>query len=150
MSPIIWDASLETGDEVIDRQHRAIHALFNQLEAAADNEAEIMRALDFLTEHVAVHFAMEEDLMRSEEFPPRLTEAHVFEHERLTEGVRDQVLAFRTGQLDSMRPIVDFMREWLVTHVRQCDRQFIEHISARGVAAQLPDAWFEAERRARV
>lgn len=148
MSPITWDRSLETGDPVVDHQHRAIHDLFNNLEAVANNDAEIMRALDFLTEHVMVHFATEEDLMLREEFPKTLTEAHILEHRRLNDAVRDQVLAYRSGQLDSVEPIIAFLREWLVTHVRDCDRQLVDHISSRGVVVQFPDAWVLAQMRA--
>jgi hemerythrin len=148
VSPIRWDESLETGDPVVDCQHRAIHDLFNNLEAVADNDVEIMQALDFLTEHVMVHFATEEDLMLREAFPTSLTEAHMLEHQRLNDAVRDQVLAYRSGELDSIQPIIAFLREWLVTHVRECDRQLVDHITSRGVVVQFPEAWFLAESRA--
>jgi hemerythrin-like metal-binding protein len=138
---------LETGDAAVDRQHRAIHRLFNELQSSADNDAAIMRTLDFLTEHVLVHFATEEALMSSTEFPPRLAESHIAEHRLLVDGVRDHVLAFRTGELRSIDPIVAFLHEWLIAHVHQCDRQLIDHVRAWGVVAQIPDAWLALEQR---
>jgi hemerythrin len=150
MSPIPWDATLETGDAVVDHQHRAIHNLFNRLESADDNEIEVMRALDFLTEHVLVHFATEEDLMAREEFPQALAEVHVAEHRRLSEGVRDYVIAFRTGELSGVSPIVEYLRGWLVSHVHACDRKLVNHIHARGSVAKLTDEWTAAEGRASV
>jgi hemerythrin len=148
LSQITWDTGLETGDSAVDRQHRAIHRLFNELQGSADNDASIMRTLDFLTEHVLVHFATEEALMAETEFPPRLAESHIAEHRLLVEGVRDQVLAFRTGELRSIEPIVAFLHEWLIAHVHQCDRQLVEHVRGRGVAAQVPAAWIALEQRA--
>ena len=64
-----WDETLETGDPLVDQQHRRIYQIFYELEAADDTPGEIMHALDQLTVHVAVHFATEEDLMRREQFP---------------------------------------------------------------------------------
>jgi hemerythrin-like metal-binding protein len=148
VTPINWDASLETGDAAVDHQHRTIHNLFNQLERSAGHTDEVMRILDFLTEHVLVHFATEEELMLREEFPPALATAHIAEHRTLTQGVRDQVLAFRCGRLTSTKPLIGFLREWLVTHVHACDRQLVEHVQARGVTVQLPPAWIIAEERA--
>jgi hemerythrin len=148
VTPINWNASLETGDAAVDHQHRAIHNLFNQLESSAGHTDEVMRILDFLTEHVIVHFATEEELMLRVEFPSALAAAHIAEHRSLTDSVRDQVLAFRCGQLTSTRPLISFLREWLTTHVHECDRQLVDHVRQRGVAASLPAAWIVAEERA--
>ena len=148
MSRIEWDASLETGDAAVDHQHRAIHNLFNQLESSAGNAAECMRALDFLTEHVVVHFATEEELMLRSAYPAALAEAHIAEHHKLTDNVRDQVIAFRSGRLTSTKPLIDFLREWLTTHVHECDRQLVVYLRSQGVAGRLPAEWIAAEDRA--
>jgi hemerythrin len=138
---IEWDGSLETGDEVVDLQHRTIHNLFNDLSAAPDNAAEILGALDFLTQHVLVHFATEEDLMHREGFPQPLADIHIAEHRTLTDEVRWQVLEFREGNLLSTEPLIAFLREWLVSHVYKCDRVLIEHVQARGAFAEMPEDW---------
>ena len=148
MARIEWDASLETGDAAVDHQHRAIHNLFNQLETSACNEAECMRVLDFLTEHVVVHFATEEELMLRSAYPAALAQAHIAEHHAFTDNVRDQVLAFRCGRLTSTKPLIDFLREWLTTHVHECDRQLVEYLHARGMTGRLPPDWIAAEDRA--
>ena len=148
MSRIEWDARLETGDPVVDHQHRAIHNFFNQLESSSGDPAECMRVLDFLTEHVVVHFATEEELMLRSAFPPELAKSHIAEHHRFTDSVRDQVLAFRSGRLTSTKPLIDFLREWLTTHVHDCDRQLVEHIRSCGVVGHLPQEWIAAEERA--
>ena len=148
MARIEWDASLETGDAAVDHQHRAIHNLFNQLESSAGNGTECMRVLDFLTEHVVVHFVTEEELMLRSAYPAALAEAHIAEHHGFTDSVRDQVLAFRCGRLTSTKPLIDFLREWLTTHVHKCDRQLVDHLRSRGVAGRLPVEWIAAEDRA--
>ena len=44
--------------------------------------------------------------------------------------------------------ILDFLREWLTTHVHKCDRQLVDHLRSRGVAGRLPVEWIAAEDRA--
>ncbi|HEY5541433.1 MAG TPA: hemerythrin domain-containing protein [Coriobacteriia bacterium] len=138
---IEWDNTLETGDLLVDLQHERIHRTFHELLDAEDTPGEIMRVLDRLTVHVAAHFATEEDLMEREAFPPHLAELHRVEHARLTESTREIVLSFHRGELTSTAPIVDFLRDWLSTHVHQCDRILIEHVQSRGGAAELPEPW---------
>lgn len=136
-----WDDTLETGDPLVDQQHQRIHQIFQELERAEDTPAEVMRVLDNLATHVGAHFATEEDLMVREEFPAALAESHRAEHNRLTESTRTIIISFRRGELTSILPIVDFLRDWLATHVHDCDRVLIEHVRARGGAAVLPEPW---------
>lgn len=123
-----WDASLETGNAAVDEQHRELVGLFNELEDTErdDGPAEVRRALDDLTEYVAVHFEMEEQLMRSLAYPPEAFGEHVREHRDLTARTRELVLAHRTGELDSVAPITELLRDWLCDHIEKLDRRLAE------------------------
>ena len=110
MGSIAWDPALETGDPLIDEQHHNIHAMLADLEAAGDDVGAIMDVLDRLMGHVDTHFATEEDLMRREDFPREQAEEHIAEHRKLTDGARDIVLGFRSGEITSGAPIVEFLR----------------------------------------
>jgi len=140
LPPIEWDLGLETGDVLVDQQHRGIHSLFNALEAAEDSMQEIMRVLDTLLDHVVTHFTTEEDLMEREHYPDALVDEHVAQHRELTGSVRQKVLEFRTGQLTTTDELVEFMREWVTVHVRQHDRALIDYMRARGRSASLTTA----------
>jgi hemerythrin len=59
----------------------------------------------------------------------------------LTADARDVVLRFRRGELSCTEPVVEFLRDWLHTHVHETDRKFIEHVRALGVVAVLPEPW---------
>lgn len=141
MASIEWDPGLETGDALVDAQHKRIHQLFGDLETSADSSAEVMRVLDYLTEHVMMHFATEEDLMEREAYPADARDAHIAEHQELTDGVRDKVLEFRIGELTSTGPLVEFLRDWLSSHVHERDRELVEFVRARGGKARLPEPW---------
>lgn len=138
MSPFEWDVTLETGDTLVDRQHKAIHQLFNELEQSADDPSEVMRVLDYLTEHVLLHFMTEEDLMDRMGYPSTLTNAHIAEHKALTEATRAKVVEFRAGELRSTQPLLEFLRSWLSTHVYEWDRDLIDFVQRLGGAAQIP------------
>jgi len=65
-----WTPALATGNAVIDAEHRELIALIDELELAdvGPSETRIADALDQLTDYAAVHFQMEEKLMRREEY----------------------------------------------------------------------------------
>lgn len=141
MPAIDWDGNLETGDALVDAHHRTIHELFNDLENGSPAESEIMRALTFLTEYVLMHFATEEDLMTRVAYPLERIQEHQTEHEKLTDGVRNMVLSFRTGALDGIEEIIEFLRPWLKHHIHEQDRKLVEHCKLRGEVARVPEPW---------
>ncbi len=40
-----------------------------------------------------------------------------------------------------MRPVVEFLRDWLSNHVHEQDRKFIEFVRMQGATATLPEPW---------
>jgi len=141
MSPIEWDPALGTGDPLVDEQHRNIHKIFNELESAPGRPEDIMRVLELLLDHVVVHFDTEETLMRRVDYPAESMSEHIELHRELTEVARQKVLEFRAGELGGVKPLLDFLREWLVGHVHQHDRELIEFVRVRGAVATLPEPW---------
>lgn len=129
-----WDVTLETGNEAVDGQHRALLAMFNELEATELEHGpdEVRSVLEGLTEYVSIHFAMEEDLMRTRAYPSDALDAHVAEHRDLTRRTRDMVLDYRTGDLGSIEELTEFLRGWLVHHVNVMDRLLVAHVNATG------------------
>lgn len=141
MGSLSWDASLETGDPLVDQQHRAIHHLVDQVEAATDGPEQLMAALDQLMEYVDCHFTTEEALMAATGYAGEEADEHVAEHRELTSRARDLVLAFSRGGLTTMEPMVELLRPWLANHVHGRDREFVAYVRARGATAVLPEPW---------
>lgn len=128
-----WDTSLETGEIEIDEQHRGLFALFDEVERAEKESGpeDVRRVLDHLTEYVAVHFALEENLMESEGLPADALAYHVGEHRALTDRTREMVMEYRTGQLSTTAPLVEFLCDWLQHHVSEVDRVLVRHVQSR-------------------
>lgn len=141
MADYHWSNALETGDALVDQQHRDIYTLVAHVARAEDRPAEVMLALDRLMEHVDCHFATEEALMRSLGYEAERVGAHMAEHRSLTQSARETVLEFRSGALRSTAALTNFLREWIAEHVREHDRHFIQFVRAQLAQAELPEPW---------
>ena len=141
MGDLVWDESMETGDPLVDQQHRNIRLLVDYAEAARDRPDLLMQVLERLMQHVDCHFSTEEALMAKTGYMGLDASAHKAEHRQLTEDARDVVLRFRCGELTEMGPVVEFLRAWLANHVYSRDRVFIEYVRAQGALAILPEPW---------
>lgn len=130
MDDTSWDESLATGDPVVDEQHREIYRILLYAEAADDRLEEMMAVVDRLMDHVYTHFATEEDLMEATSYTGPAADEHKADHHRLTGEAREAVLGLRSGEITSMHPLVVMLQGWLISHVQDHDRVFIEHVRA--------------------
>jgi hemerythrin len=134
--PECWDPSLETGDPLVDRQHREIAELVEYVRVATDSADQIMLVLDRLMVHVDTHFAIEEDLMARSAYAQDAADPHMAEHRRLIRSARDTVMQFRTGRLTSTKALAEFLYAWLCDHIERHDRAFITFVREAGFSAR--------------
>lgn len=112
-----WDESLETGNELIDRQHREVVDLLDELqEIDTAPEADVLRVLDKLMDFTVFHFTSEEMLMAQVSYPAISTEQMVEQHREFKDYARLRILEFRTGEMQSVLPLHAFLDEWLKVH----------------------------------
>jgi hemerythrin len=124
-----WDESLETGNKLIDDQHRDLIGLVDELKGvAAGPEAEILRALDKVMEFTLTHFIAEEDLMKQVGYPPFPSEVMVQQHMAFTSYARHRVLEFRKGKMVSVLPLQAYLEEFLKWHEFGLDRMLADWI----------------------
>jgi hemerythrin len=126
-----WNEALETGDDVVDDQHRSLYALVNDLNAdtllgknPALTEVELERILRYATEH----FATEESLMERSAYP-RTAEHRAIHHE-FAEAATGMVAAHLEGHGPTLQDLAEFMQSWLDSHIRDEDHPLIEHVRA--------------------
>lgn len=124
-----WDASLETGHPLIDRQHRELIALVDQLVVAESRSRDdVIDALDHVVDFTLFHFVAEEDLMVEVDYPPAPTRAMVEQHDEFKAYARLRVIEFRRGETQSIVPLQSFLNDWLKIHEFGLDRQLAEWI----------------------
>lgn len=127
-----WDPSLETGSEIVDRQHRQLYDLINELHDSIveNHDREIQDdVLVRLMRYAELHFDDEENLMRSVGYPAladqqRMHRDFKAEAARLTE-------TYRSGEVLLPITLAVFLHDWLVKHIRIEDRKIGEYIRAR-------------------
>lgn len=112
-----------TGIESLDHEHRkligAMEALCESFDRA-DSAEEIRGLFGALHARAAAHFALEERLMRENEYPRYA--AHKEDHERLLDQVRAMMEAFEAGRCkDCGVRLRDCLEDWLAGHVAESD-----------------------------
>jgi hemerythrin-like metal-binding protein len=132
--PILeWKKSYSVGIESLDRQHRHLLELINQLSAlrpkAADRKG-LFTLLNAFAEYAQTHFKTEEQYLTKYDFPGLVQ--HQREHVAFTADV------FRLAQqLENDDPAIHaevcrFVKDWYISHVLGTDREYIEFLSAKG------------------
>ncbi|GHS93560.1 hypothetical protein FACS1894107_12020 [Planctomycetales bacterium] len=126
-----WTADLETGNELIDSQHKQlIQAINDLLRACAGGEgrAVIADTMDFLESYTAKHFGEEEDLQRQFAYPD------VPQHRILHSGFK-QVVAKIGHELQTEGATVEMVMRinrdvagWLINHIKKEDTKVAAHI----------------------
>jgi hemerythrin len=135
---VTWDRSYETGNAAIDVQHRELLAVVDELEwaqvCAHDSREAILGVLDRVVSFATTHFVMEENLMEQVGYPSPAREKMIEQHREFTAYVRERVLEFHNGELDSVLPLCAFLSERLTAHEFGRDKLLADFIrdKARG------------------
>ena len=124
MSLIEWNDDWLIGHPAIDYDHKMLVTITNQLYdaycgAPLDQEL-VRRSLEQLVSYVERHFAREEEVFLSTDYPNK--DGHLSMHRQLEGVVRDIAITFdrEEGLLD-LDEVIDFLKRWLVQHIRKHD-----------------------------
>jgi len=123
---LVWQEAYESGNPVIDEEHRQLFDLANVLIDASfvqENAPEVFRAaLDDLLAHVAGHFAHEEALLEQRQYARLIP--HKAAHARLLEKAAVLSDAARAGSA-TLGDVVNFVAaEVVARHLLTTDRDF--------------------------
>ena len=151
MPLITWTDDLSVGVEAIDNDHQLLINLINLLhDAVADGPRKETggSVLNVLHDYTEYHFEREEVLMAACGYPG--LEAHRMAHD----GMKAKVVEIRDQYLDDPASILgadvlDFLKDWLVTHIKGTDQDFKSHMAAEADAVARASFQF-AEKLARM
>jgi hemerythrin-like metal-binding protein len=128
-----WDPALETGNEMIDDQHRSLFALASALQEAIESEtADEETAADCvwqLTDYVVEHFADEEQLMTEVGYPG--IGPHRSLHQHLTGETMRITARFMNGEDVAPADLAPFLTRWLTDHIKNTDMSFVRYLNER-------------------
>ncbi|MCL1997657.1 MAG: hemerythrin family protein [Turicibacter sp.] len=130
-----WNDSLETGNVVVDNEHKELLALVKNMltagmsgELTSENRKERVEiAVNFLEDYAKRHFANEEKLMDESHYPDKVT------HKTLHDGfmpifskLKDRVVE-ESGSLDVALEVNKVIVDWLIYHIMGSDKVFAEY-----------------------
>ncbi len=130
-----WKPSYSVGIASIDAQHQNLFAIAAELYrsmGAGQGKLAMGRILDRLVQYTAMHFAHEERLMRQHGYPD--FEKHKAEHDALTKRVLEFQNEFQTGKVAMTVQVLQFLRQWLESHIQGSDQRYAPHLKEKAVA----------------
>ncbi|GAB2181102.1 hemerythrin family protein [Denitratisoma sp. agr-D3] len=123
-----WRPEYSVGIAAIDRQHRDILDCLNQLSSALDSKDRrilALAALHQLRALMAKHFSVEETLLEIAGYPG--LDKHQAGHRDIEQ--RLEQLHARSEQEDISLELVQFMREWFITHILRSDQEYARYLA---------------------
>jgi hemerythrin len=126
---IQWTGDLDTGIDVIDRQHVRIVDYINDLEKAnkkGDRQG-IQAVLDSLVDYTLSHFAFEESLQ--EEAGYKYCKPHKRVHELFIRRINEYCGRFKAGE-DVTEELHKTLSAWLINHIKRDDADYVTAVKA--------------------
>jgi len=129
-----WKDEYSVGLDSIDRQHKKLLNLINQLQTAVDystGEEFEREALDELVAYTKTHFSFEEGLMKDNDYPDY--EPHKAQHEKMVKHVEDVLSEYEKDHDTAMSNAVEFLKDWLINHINGTDQKYSQFLIEKGV-----------------
>ena len=129
-----WKDEYSVGIDSIDRQHKKLLNLINQLQTAVDystGEEFEREALDELVDYTKTHFTYEEGLMKDNDYPG--FEPHKTQHEEMVAHVKETLSEYEKDHDTAMNNAAKFLRKWLINHINGTDKQYSSFLIEKGV-----------------
>ena len=125
MAKLTWTVDMNTGVDVIDKQHKKIVDYINQLGEASSgsgNRELVAGVIGNLVDYTVSHFAFEEALQKEAGYP--FLKAHRKLHELFVRRVGEYQERFHHGE-DITRELHRLMFNWLYGHIKNEDMDYV-------------------------
>jgi hemerythrin-like metal-binding protein len=129
-----WKDEYSVGIDSIDRQHRRLVNLINQLHTAvtySTGEEFEREALDELVDYTKTHFTYEEGLMEQNGYPD--FDEHKAQHKQMIEKVGEVLAEYEKDQDTAMNNALSYLSDWLINHINGTDKQYSSFLIGKGV-----------------
>ena len=134
MALIEWNDSLKIGVGVIDSQHKQLVQLTNDLnDAMKAGKAKMVLSniINSLAQYTVTHFATEEQTFDKFRYPER--SSHKKEHAEFVNKVAGFQKGFQEGKIALSIEVVNFLAQWLKTHIGVSDKAYAPFFTEHGL-----------------
>jgi hemerythrin-like metal-binding protein len=129
-----WNDRYSVGIAVLDQQHIVLFRILNDLyDAMRKGQAQTVTGplLRKLAEYTRSHFAAEEAMMLSADFPGLVE--HRVKHRDLIKQVEAFAARFEKGDAMLSVDLFNFLRDWLTTHIQKEDKEYSPWLTEHAV-----------------
>lgn len=130
-----WKPEYCLGHEHIDKEHQRLFKLANDMHAAmtlGKGKEALSQTFASLVDYTKTHFAHEEQVMLANNYPEYAE--HKAAHYALTGRVLELQAAFDAGRMGITIELLQFLKEWLRTHIGETDRKVAVFLKNRAAA----------------
>jgi hemerythrin len=131
---MVWNDRISVGVEAVDRDHKKLVGIINQLYDAivARRNKEILGGLlDELAVHTKYNFEREEQFFHATGY--RDAAEHARQHSDFTRQVIEIRERYKGGSAGLTLEVMNFLKEWLSDHILGSDAKFGPHLNAMGI-----------------
>ena len=126
-----WDDKYLTGISAIDRDHKNLFIILQQLNNPRAGTVDFADLFDRMVNYVDTHFAAEEDIMLSLGYPD--LENHRIAHKELAATVHRMADLYHTDAgAVSHDEVLGFVTNWLGNHVLTVDMDYVPYLKGGG------------------
>ncbi|MBN2279041.1 MAG: hemerythrin family protein [Candidatus Marinimicrobia bacterium] len=118
----------------IDNQHKKLFAYINEIhDAMKTNRAkeELGTIISKLAAYTVDHFKTEEKYFERYHYPD--TANHKYEHQVFVDKVHGFQEDFKKGKLLLSLEIINFLRDWLINHIKGTDKKYSAFLNEKGI-----------------
>ncbi|MGE4343810.1 MAG: bacteriohemerythrin [Geoalkalibacter sp.] len=134
MPLIEWDESFSVNIDRIDREHRKLIDLINQLnEAMLEQKAQkaMTAIVTEMVDYAQTHFATEELYMEEFHYPD--LDLHRVEHQKFIEKTDELCRRVSQGEFVLSLEVMRFLRDWLKSHILGTDKKYAPFLNEKGI-----------------
>jgi len=118
----------------VDDQHEVIFNYINSIHNSIKNRGsreEIRKTLNDLAQFTIKHFAHEEDMMTTHNYPEYTEHKRI--HTSLLVKVKEIVDKMNAGEEVDLISVMIFLKDWLQVHILKIDRKYMPFLNERGI-----------------
>jgi len=135
MAFFAWNDSYSVGVRRFDSEHQQLFAIMNELYEGmkSGRGKEVMgTTLKKLIRYTEQHFSSEEAVMSQAGYAE--LSSQVDQHRQFTQKMKDLEGQFHAGAAGLSVGLLDYLRDWLTTHISIADKRYTAFLNAKGIS----------------
>jgi len=129
-----WTDKLSVGVPGIDKQHKELVRMINELHAAMTSgsaKETLGKIIQGLVDYTKFHFGTEEKIFAKINYP--FASSHKMEHDKFVKEVVNFQKEFEAGGLMLSIKVMNFLKDWLNNHILGTDKKYAPYFNKENV-----------------